>query len=161
MTTPKFKLERRNPLPAGRYWQDIFSQQFSAFDDWLARNRDTLDLLKEEYFAPTGIEILKDPSDPTKVGGRDLGQAERKWVLFEIIEPTKWEGPGLPTIADDGVNSSTDTERPTDEIVPGPFDPGGAFNGFGGVAGSLALGFGAVLAAGLVLQALIGRVVGR
>jgi len=139
----KFKLERRNPLPPGRYWQDIFKPQFSAFDNWLVRNRDHLDVLTTEHFDAPGIEIT-DPAG--------FGTTERQWILFRVIEPVKWEGPGLPTIATDDIRSSGDTERPTDDIVP-PNDAGGIFK----VA---ALAAGAIVLAGVVLNKVLNKVVG-
>lgn len=68
-------LERRNPLPVGYYWQDIFEDQSSEFGEWLRRNRGSVVIRETEGHDPA-------------------------WVKFEVREPVKWEGPGLPTVAD-------------------------------------------------------------
>lgn len=90
-------LQRQNPLPPGRYWQDIFHNQLPAFQDWLVRNRASVRAVATE---DKGIDFLS--------GYHII------WYLFEVTAPTRWEGPGIPTIADAGVQSSQDTvQKPT------------------------------------------------
>lgn len=68
-------IERRNPVPPGWYWQDIFRKDAPGFNDWLRRHKG-------------------------KVFVRKTTTGEPMWVLFEVRTPVVWEGPGLPTIAD-------------------------------------------------------------
>ena len=94
-------MERANPLPVGKYWVDVFTPQEAAFQDWLRRNKANVIVTTTESY---------DPID---------GSPGRAWRLFEVNSPVMWEGPGFPTIAGPGVNSSTDTaDRPAPEKDP-------------------------------------------
>lgn len=90
-------LERRNPLPKGRYWVDMFGDNRELFNEWLTANRGLVHRISVESF----------PAD-------DGGPA-RDWSLFEVTGgPTgeflpEWVGIGFPTIADSSVMSSSDT----------------------------------------------------
>lgn len=86
------KVERQNPIPAGRYWVDVFANDSDAFGAWISSNRPTVAVRTTEHF----------DSDPS-----------RDWYLFDVSAPTPWHGPGFPTIAGPNVTSSTDTaQRP-------------------------------------------------
>lgn len=90
-------LERRNPLPAGKYWQDVTYDRLAGFDQWLRRaeNRVRIDATEERE----GSE----------------GSPSLTWYAFTVLEPVTWEGPGYPTIIPAGasVTSSSDVvQRP-------------------------------------------------
>jgi hypothetical protein len=88
-------MERANPLPAGRYWVDVFTLQEAAFQDWLKRNKANVMVTTTESY---------DPID---------GNPGRVWRLFEVRTPVTWEGPGFPTIATPEIKTSEDTvQRP-------------------------------------------------
>lgn len=88
-------LERRNPVPTGRYWQDIFAKDASAFESWTTANKGKVRVIATEHY---------ENDDPALV---------RDWILFEVLSPVEWRGPGYPTIAAAEVTSSADTvERP-------------------------------------------------
>jgi hypothetical protein len=80
-------IERRNPLPKGKYWVDIIDTPKVPgarlyFTAWLARNRGKVKVIKKEEF-----------------GALITGKA-RDWYLFEVLEPVTWEtdkGFGLPS----------------------------------------------------------------
>lgn len=94
-------IERKNPLPPGKYWVDVFEPQEIAFQDWLRRNKANVAVTSTESFDPTG------------------DYAARVWRLFEVNAPVTWEGPGFPTIAGANVKSSADTsDRPAPEKDP-------------------------------------------
>lgn len=94
-------LERRNPLPPGKYWVDVFTPQEAAFQDWLRKNKGSVSVITTETFAP----IDDYPG--------------RAWRLFTVQAPVAWEGPGFPTIAEPGVETSEDTaQRPDPEKDP-------------------------------------------
>jgi len=94
-------LERSNPLPAGRYWVDVFSPDSAAFGAWLTSNQATVRVVSTQSFEKN-----------------DAGPA-RDWYLFQVTAPTPWNGPGFPTIADASVTSSADTvQRPDPQPDP-------------------------------------------
>jgi hypothetical protein len=96
-------VERTNPLPAGRYWVDVFTPQEAAFQSWLQRNKANVIVTSTETFP--GETHWFGPDDPGRV-----------WRLFEVNAPVTWEGPGFPTIAGASVKSSADTsDRPAPE----------------------------------------------
>lgn len=138
----QFRLERKNPLPIGRYWVDVFEKQFAAFDAWLEKNRDKTDVITQENFEGGGLPFDRKNDFPP-----------RRWYLFEVLEPVRWEGPGLPTIATPNVKNSQDTEKPTDEIVP-PVFPDGPGGTAESLLGKVALGAGVVLGGAFVLSRL-------
>lgn len=89
-------LERRNPLPPGRYWIDLFEKDSPAWLAWRARNNVKIEVT--EHFS----------SDPV-----------RDFIIFRVDAPVPWEGPGFPTIAPASVQSSSDTlDRPPPEKDP-------------------------------------------
>ena len=91
-------LERRNPLPAGRYWKDIFEADAEAFGEWLKDNHETVKVRTTEHID---------------------GDPPRDWLLFEVTAPTMWDGPGYPDIATANVHTSADTvQRPDPEKDP-------------------------------------------
>lgn len=121
-------LERRSPLPPGRYWQDIFLKQGPAFRDWLEEHLKSgaVVLEKTEFFKAdplrdgSWLPAVLQPDSPGTI-------AERTWVLFRVVRPVDWPATklGFPTIADDSVQTSADTATippgpsPTDEIAEG------------------------------------------
>lgn len=84
-------IERRNPIPPGRYWIDTFDPDIGDFAEW-AKNSPQVSVIASE---------LHDDEKP-----------KRQWVLFAVKEPgavfeaTKF---GFPTIAGEDVKSSDDT----------------------------------------------------
>ena len=94
-------IERRNPLPVGRYWVDVFDSKEAAFQNWLKAHKAEVQVISAETFEP--IDNYEG----------------RVWRLFKVTTPVQWEGPGLPTIAGSDVNSSADTgQRPPKEKDP-------------------------------------------
>ena len=112
-------IERRNPLPRGRYWVDIIDRkgEVLAFEIWLMKNADKLKLLKREDKGTTTFST-------------DYSGVRYSFFLFDVLEPVKWprdKGFGFPSIAQSEfqpqapkIEKSEDTGvRPK---VPGPFD---------------------------------------
>lgn len=81
-------IERRNPLPVGRYWVDIVETRAHpglriAFASWIARNRSTVRVVRREQF-----------------GGLLTG-APRDWYLFDVAALVDWPataGFGFPSV---------------------------------------------------------------
>ncbi len=96
-------VERKNPLPKGMYWVDVFDKDKEAFQTWLTTNRSTVKIRATQTFK--GETNLFSANVP----GHD-------WFKFEVLSPTKWEGPGLPTIITQSapVESSEDTGTASD-----------------------------------------------
>ena len=91
-------LERRNPLPAGRYWIDLFAQDSDAWLDWRKRNASSVGIEATEH-------INSEPP--------------RDFIIFHVTAPVSWEGPGYPNVADKSVQSSNDTaQRPPPQKDP-------------------------------------------
>jgi hypothetical protein len=128
-------LERRNPLPAGRYWQDFFGDQRQKFRNWREQARPHVKVLATEAHEAT------DQSKP------------RDWVLFETDTPLPWDAValGFPTIAGPAVTSSADTvQRPDPEPA---FDPLKAVTA-AGLVSTVALGVISAVVAHLVISKL-------
>lgn len=81
-------VQRQNPLPAGRYWVDVFAPDTDTFGAWLSSNKSTVTVRNTEHFDSSPV---------------------RDWYLFDVTVPTPWNGPGFPTIATTDVTSSADT----------------------------------------------------
>ena len=101
-------VERANPLPRGRYWVNASGDAaIDQLDKWMADNNATVHPVKSEF----------DPGAP----GPFTNPVPVQWVLFDVMEPTTWNGPGLPEIATVNVQSQADTVQ-----RPEPWTWGGA-----------------------------------
>jgi hypothetical protein len=92
-------LERRTPIPVGRYWIDVIGENIPAFDAW-ARESPQVVIEASELF---------EDDEP-----------RREWVLFRTTAPAAFENRlfGFPTIADESVKTSGDTvQRPDPETT--------------------------------------------
>jgi len=118
-------VERRNPLPVGRYWVDILDPPKSTtshillFDAWLAGNRDKVALRRKEERGTTLWSL-------------DYSGVRDNWYLFDVLEPVEWprdRGFGFPTIAQSPtapkapkVETSADTvQRPPEPSISDDF----------------------------------------
>ena len=112
-------IERRNPLPKGRYWVDIIDRkgEVLAFEFWLIKNAAKLKLLKREDKGTTTFST-------------DYSGIRYSFFLFDVLEPVEWprnKGWGFPSIAQSEfqptapkIEKSEDTGvRPK---VPGPLE---------------------------------------
>ena len=88
-------LERKNPLPVGRYWVDVPGSYLGTFQAWLADRQEQIhvDATGERQASGTltspGVSIT--------------------WYAFTVKSPVPWFGPGTPTIADSSITSIDDT----------------------------------------------------
>lgn len=99
-------IERRRPLPAGRYWIDVFESGRQLWETWsgVMMKLDHLKVITTENFDAVG------------------GAEARQFIIFETnAETIGWpEKLGSPTIAAANVQSSADTVQrpdPTPEIA--------------------------------------------
>lgn len=105
-------VERRNPLPPGRYWIDVFGADIEPFDMWLKGNGAIgfVDVLSTEFFDG-------QPAVPPFLDARPA----RNWILFRVNAHTPFNQIefGFPTIAGNDINTSSDTaQRPDPEEGP-------------------------------------------
>jgi hypothetical protein len=86
-------LMRTNPLPAGRYWLDVFGDNRDKMSTWLKTNAASLQVEDTESFEAT-----------TDFPARDF-------YIFSVKSPAPWDAVtfGYPTVADSSVKSSNDT----------------------------------------------------
>jgi hypothetical protein len=107
-------IERRNPVPKGRYWADIIDSKSYpgcslAFTEWLAKNKKSV------------VVVQMKQVDSTDMLSLDAGyqySPKRRWYLFDVTSPVVWPknaGFGLPNI----VRSK---ENPTAPVVTSPAD---------------------------------------
>lgn len=104
-------LERRNPIPPGRYWMDpTGNPAIDKVDAWLAEHNTTVVLTASEYDDGEQGRVFKDP--PTQ------------FVIFEVKQPTPSNGlPSFPNVAPPEIQSMADTvRRPPPEKIPGILD---------------------------------------
>jgi hypothetical protein len=96
-------LERRRPLPVGRYWADIFPQNRAAWQAWLATQ------------TSAGHARLETTSHDNGTGGAP----EHDWVLWTTSDETVWPDDIMgfaPNVAGADVTQSSDTaQRPPPE----------------------------------------------
>jgi hypothetical protein len=129
-------LERRNPLPKGVYWIDLFSDNRAKFLAWRTLNKARVKVVANESF---------DTEPP------------RDWVKFQVLEPVTWDAPlfGFPAKAE-GVNSSGDTttnepeKDPLDQLGEGLPTPKAIGEAFGQLAAIVAIGVGVVVVVNLM-----------
>lgn len=98
-------LERRSPLPVGRYWVDVPRDRFEAFNRWLSMHATAVKVQATE----ARTDPMDEPFGPGEI-------PPVTWFLFRVLQPVAWEGPGFPSIATDDVHSAEDTaDRPDPE----------------------------------------------
>lgn len=100
-------LERRNPLPTGRYWVDIQAKYVADFTDFLRK-------------VGRGIMVVqtKERTDPFTTGGGTTS------YLFEVKDPLIWWDQskfGFPTIG----TGITDLDQTGQVPAPEPLFGGG------------------------------------
>ncbi len=113
-------LERKNPLPKGRYWTDVFDKQLAAWNAWAIANVESgkAKIVKAENFTADPLrsgEWLPSFLQPDNAGSIPA----RLWVLFDVLEPATWNAQQMgfyPTIATPDVKTSADTAQ----NPPGP-----------------------------------------
>lgn len=116
-------IERRQPLPAGRYWIDVFGDKFYIMEGWIKAAGDAVHVESQHLTPATGFDSNSGP--PLLPGPDGLGNSTPQvmWYLFTTSKPLYWVGQvlGFPTIATADIQSKADTAtRPPP--VKGPLD---------------------------------------
>jgi hypothetical protein len=110
-------LERRNPLPAGRYYLDVFGPtHIAAFEAYLKSNASSITVENQQL---TPASVLN-------------AQPEVMFYLFTLRAPVGWDQVtfGFPNIAGPNIRQQSDTNDVPS--VPG-FDFGALFTSPAGV----------------------------
>ena len=108
-------LERRRPLPAGRYWLDVTPLLKPKWEMWrnAMSNVDSVKIEKTEHF-----DAIEEQSNPLGEGIVPAAP-EHDFVIFSLTNANvAWEVAGLPspTIAPSNITTSADTaDRPPPE----------------------------------------------
>ena len=92
-------VERRSPLPPGRYWLDVTGK---------ARIEDFEGYLSTTARSAIAVERREDTDVPTP----QITRVEKqRWYLFRVLKPARWFGGnfGFPTIAHPDVRTRADT----------------------------------------------------
>lgn len=108
-------IERRDPVPIGRYWVDITEDGSRPlvrhyFRQWLGEVKDKITVVKEERYSaiPSGIA--------------------RDWYLFDVVSPVSWpkgKGFGLPTIVQSKENPTAPKVETSKDTAIRPPEPKG------------------------------------
>lgn len=95
-------LERRNPLPEGRYSIMVIGPaDIAAFNEWLVLSRHSVNVEVTEPIAPTSLESALNV---------------KEFVIFNVTEPVIFESKrfGFPDKAGPEIKSSADTVQAPD-----------------------------------------------
>ena len=121
-------IERRNPLPPGRYWQDIFNKHAPDWNAWIAEHGsgaigdETKDVVVERVDRFRADPLRDGSWLPEILAPENAGTIpDRMWVLFRVKRAVPWPATklGFPTIADETVQSSADTAENPPGLTPG------------------------------------------
>ena len=114
-------VERKDPLPRGRYWIVIRASERKQWEAWATAHRDTIHTVVADPLRDGGLMgnqlaelFIANPvavAAMAALGGSDIGD----WILFEVKQPTRWVGLGYPTIVQPWENP----ESP-DQVVTAP-----------------------------------------
>ncbi len=106
-------VERREPLPPGRYWIYILEDELGDWDEWARAHSATVRVVATERKT-----ALPSHAPAVMVTRPDLSiimDAAGAWVLFDVLTPTPWIGFGFPTIVTDrSITQSSHVEQAPD-----------------------------------------------
>ena len=116
--------EKTNPLPAGRYWVDVFGKNIPIADNWFKAFASLgVNVETTQQFKPTPQEVILEKGPfPSQ---DDIQSMVRNWYLFTYTPingvPVEWDQKtfGYPTVAGPEIKSSDDTAQKPDL----PLDP--------------------------------------
>jgi hypothetical protein len=96
-------MQRKNPLPPGRYWIFIQKQSLDIFELWLKKNADVVTVEKREDSG--GMRPFLNPNE--------------SYFIFNVKEASIWpRGVGFPNIADAETKQASDVvQRPPPPTV--------------------------------------------
>lgn len=130
-------VERKDPLPPGRYWVFLYPAEIDTWQAWVRRNAPNVAVRASERQTVT-------PDNPLwgmTPSGDIIEDAAGEVVLFDVIAPVAWIGFGFPTIVKSVGMSPSDIQQALLETATAP-DPeeGIIAQGFRTLQGALLIG---------------------
>lgn len=106
-------MERRDPVPVGRYWIYIDESETERWQAWVSASGGKVKVIVTEALQTVSKWI---PAIFVTRWDLDIIQSVvGYWILFDVLSPVKWVGFGYPTtVIDPTINSSTDTSTAPD-----------------------------------------------
>lgn len=108
-------IERRDPLPAGRYWVYIDDEEVDAWQDWVSKSDGKVKTLIMEpqkevaRWLPAVFATRPELFILQSITGPIIQSVAGYWVLFDVLTPVIWIGFGYPTtVIDPTIRSATD-----------------------------------------------------
>lgn len=117
-------MERRDPVPVGRYWLYVKKEELGTWQDWAHANAPNVAVVATEtqFATPDGWIWAATPEAALPGTDGIIKDARGEWILFDVRAPVPWVKLGLPTIVTDpNVRSTTDVI--TAPAPEGPSDP--------------------------------------
>lgn len=100
-------MERKDPVPAGRYWLYITTAEVPRWDEWVKEHADRVQVIATE--AQEALSSWLPMLFVTRPDLSIITNVEGYWVLFDVLQPVPWVGLGYPThVIDPSVQSATD-----------------------------------------------------
>jgi hypothetical protein len=116
-------VERRDPLPPGRYWTFILERELGDWQRWVSEHQGEVHVVAAER--KSALAPFLPAVFATRPDGSIIMDAKGAWFLFDVLEPVPWVGFGFPTIVTDlAITSSSQVEQ-----APDPEPDGGAAEG--------------------------------
>lgn len=109
-------MERRDPVPPGRYWITLKRSEMDQWREWLIENSTKVSVVASEaqFVSPDGWLWAARPEAILPGTDGIIKTIAAEWILFDVKSPVKWIGLGLPTIVTDP------TVRSTTDVITAP-----------------------------------------
>ena len=111
-------VERRDPLPPGRYWIYVLEDELEDWDEWARDHSGAVHVVASER--QTTLSPYTPAVMATRPDGSIIMDAAGAWILFDVMAPTPWVGFGFPTIVTDP--TITRSEQIVQAPAPDPDD---------------------------------------
>lgn len=100
-------MERRDPVPVGRYWIYIDKNEVDRWQKWVSASQGKVKVIVTE--AQQAMATWLPAIFVTRWDLDIIKSTVGYWILFAVLEPVAWVGLGYPTtVIDPTVKSSTD-----------------------------------------------------
>lgn len=114
-------IERRSPLPVGRYWVDIIDRRGEVleFDSWIKRG-----------VADGKLALINREQKGATLWSLDNSGVRYTFYLFDVLEPVEWpknKGWGYPSVARSEAHPKAPKIETADDTgsrprIPGPIE---------------------------------------
>lgn len=105
-------LERRDPVPPGRYHVYVSVEDASRWNTWAKEHKGKIQVVSTEAQTTTD----NNPFFATTLFGETIKKHAGDWILFDVKTPVPWVNIGLPTI----VSQSEMDKRSTADFYQAP-----------------------------------------